>query len=447
MQIQVRNVAPAPAYDLAALNGVFAKSAAKSGVFEKSQEPIILPNTQYNSAYNKTFASEAVTKVGIADKSKTFNTVSGVSLTIPFEPKSIHDEASEVFDDYGRMSGMLGLTTLGLPGFAPYPFASPPVDILKFTMTPMSEPAPGDGTQIWKITHNGVDTHPIHFHLFNVQLINRVAWDNATRLPDPNELGWKDTVRINPLQDTIVALRPVAPTQPFKMTNSERVIDPSMPQGATLMGPLPGGFQNPAGTPVTVVNDKINYGWEYTYHCHILGHEEMDMMHTMALVMPPDAPLSLIATQSNNSARLTWTDNSMDETRFAVQRAAANTGPWTTLTTLLSTTRPGVGATVMYTDTTVAQNNTYYYRVIASNLVGSSLASGFTQPAATGFPTVNADSAPSNTATFVMATTVNAPTNLVATLLGGPLRVRLNWTDNATNETGFRIERSTNQWC
>ncbi|CAG0974038.1 partial Spore coat protein A, partial [Anaerolineae bacterium] len=244
MQIQVRNVAPAPAYDLAALNGVFAKSAAKSGVFEKSQEPIILPNTQYNSAYNKTFASEAVTKVGIADKSKTFNTVSGATLTIPFEPKSIHDEASEVFDDYGRMSGMLGLTTLGLPGFAPYPFASPPVDILKFTMTPMSEPAPGDGTQIWKITHNGVDTHPIHFHLFNVQLINRVAWDNATRLPDPNELGWKDTVRINPLQDTIVALRPVAPTQPFKMTNSERVIDPSMPQGATLMGPLPGGFQN-----------------------------------------------------------------------------------------------------------------------------------------------------------------------------------------------------------
>ncbi len=29
----------------------------------------------------------------------------------------------------------------------------------------------GDGTQIWKITHNGVDTHSIHFHLFNVQLL------------------------------------------------------------------------------------------------------------------------------------------------------------------------------------------------------------------------------------------------------------------------------------
>ena len=36
-----------------------------------------------------------------------------------------------------------------------------------------------------------------------------------------------------------------------------------------------------------------------------------------------------------------------------------------------------------------------------------------------------------------------APTNLVATLQAGPL-VKLTWTDNANNETGFRIERSTN---
>jgi hypothetical protein len=35
-----------------------------------------------------------------------------------------------------------------------------------------------------------------------------------------------------------------------------------------------------------------------------------------------------------------------------------------------------------------------------------------------------------------------APTNLVATLQAGP-QVRLTWTDNAINETGFVIERST----
>lgn len=40
--------------------------------------------------------------------------------------------------------------------------------------------------RIWKITHNGVDTHLIHFHLFEVQLING---DGFIRLPDANELA------------------------------------------------------------------------------------------------------------------------------------------------------------------------------------------------------------------------------------------------------------------
>ena len=58
-----------------------------------------------------------------------------------------------------------------------------------------------------------MDTHAIHFHLFNVQVINRVGWDGAIRPPDPNELGWKETVRMNPLEDIIVALR-AKPTYP-----------------------------------------------------------------------------------------------------------------------------------------------------------------------------------------------------------------------------------------
>ena len=37
-----------------------------------------------------------------------------------------------------------------------------------------------------------------------------------------------------------------------------------------------------------------------------------------------------------------------------------------------------------------------------------------------------------------------APTTLAAGLLTNPLRINLTWTDNATNETGFVIERSIN---
>ena len=97
-------------------------------------------------------------------------------------------------------------------------------------VTPISSAA--DGTQIWKITHNGVDTHPIHFHLYNVQVINRVTWDNIIIPPDPTELGWKDTVRISPLEDTIVALRPIVPTLPFGVPDSIRPLNPMMPIGA-----------------------------------------------------------------------------------------------------------------------------------------------------------------------------------------------------------------------
>ena len=43
--------------------------------------------------------------------------------------------------------------------------------------------------------------------MYDVQLINRVGWDGQIRPPDPNELGWKETVRMNPLEDAIVAIK------------------------------------------------------------------------------------------------------------------------------------------------------------------------------------------------------------------------------------------------
>lgn len=83
----------------------------------------------------------------------------------------------------------------------------------EFRLSDLGQPigTMADGTQIWKITHNGVGTHAIHVHLYNVQLINRVGWDGAIKPPDSNELGWKDTVRMNPLEDAIIAVRPAAP--------------------------------------------------------------------------------------------------------------------------------------------------------------------------------------------------------------------------------------------
>ncbi len=93
-----------------------------------------------------------------------------------------------------------------------------------------------------------------------------------------------------------------------------------------------------------------------------------------------------------------------------------------------------------YTDTTVARTTTYWYRVFANGpVVGDTAA----YPNSLGFPTMSADSV-SNTASVSTSATAPtapaAPTNLTATLQAGP-QVSLTWRDNATNETGFVVER------
>ena len=233
------------------------------------------------------------------------------NCSIPFQPKGMHDEMNSAnFDEWGRMTANLGLEAPGatplLQNIILYPYVNPATEILDSTglpssldVTPISSAA--DGTQIWKITHNGVDTHPIHFHLYDVQVINRVTWDNIIIPPDPTELGWKDTVRISPLEDTIVAVRPIVPTLPFAVPDSDRPLNPMMPIGAKgdLNGPngLEAGFNNTDanGNPIApIVNEVTDFGWEYVFHCHILSHEEMDMMRPVTVHVPsaaPDAPV------------------------------------------------------------------------------------------------------------------------------------------------------------
>jgi parallel beta-helix repeat protein len=396
MQIRVANITPAPAYSLPALESMWAKTPTKRGVFETSQDPIIVPQAAYNSAYDKTFPED--TFVRIMDKSLTFQTLSGNTVTIPFEQKAIQDEMGEAFEtDYGRMSGMLGLEipsgVAGVQNFVLYGYPSPPVDILTVSLT-SGEPISGDGTQIWKITHNGVDTHTIHTHLYSMQVINRVAWDNAVTPPDANELGWKETLRVSPLEDTIVAVRPVAPTQPFEIPNSVRAIDVTMPLGEVLPGP-PGGFMDPEAQPVTVTNHLVNFGWEYVIHCHLLGHEEMDMMHGVVVAAPPFPPEGVDGTLTGTSVNLTWTDDSISETGYIVQRSTTLL-PWATIASLpspLDGTGPTRGTLMYYNDTIVVDGTVYYYRVLANKVVGDTAV----YAGSIGFPTASANSTSANT--------------------------------------------------
>ena len=72
-----------------------------------------------------------------------FNTLSDptVKLTLPLQPKAIHDEMNATnFDEFGRMQAVLGVEAQppvpGAQNFVAYPFVNPPTEIIDATNLP-----------------------------------------------------------------------------------------------------------------------------------------------------------------------------------------------------------------------------------------------------------------------------------------------------------------------
>ena len=154
---------------------------------------------------------------------------------------------NEDFDQYGRLIQRLGTNELMDGAFA-----------RDYMDEPTETPRAGS-TEIWRIFNLTGDTHPIHVHLTNAQVMGRrkfkvASYDSTPhftgpmRAPDENELGWKETVRMNPGDMTQLVLR----------------------------------FDPPSGPPgVVVPQSPTTGGHEYVWHCHILEHEEHDMMRPL----------------------------------------------------------------------------------------------------------------------------------------------------------------------
>ncbi len=137
-------------------------------------------------------------------------------------------------------------------------------------------------TEMWEVVNMTGDAHPIHIHLVQFQLLNRqrvnirryeMAFDAAnpemgyTYTPvdvspylqgkpkpaDANERGWKDTFRMNPGEVTRILMR----------------------------------FAPQDESPAFAFDATAEPG--YVWHCHILEHEENDMMRPYHLVAPMPA--------------------------------------------------------------------------------------------------------------------------------------------------------------
>ncbi|MGB8835034.1 MAG: multicopper oxidase, partial [Candidatus Sulfotelmatobacter sp.] len=114
---------------------------------------------------------------------------------------------------------------------------------------PITEKPVLGSTEIWSLINPTNDSHPIHLHLARFQILDRqsyVPWLFQTKRqlqflgppqpPEPNEAGWKDTVRADPHMVT-------------------RIIVPFT------------GFTG-----------------RYVWHCHILEHEDNEMMRPYEVV-------------------------------------------------------------------------------------------------------------------------------------------------------------------
>ena len=255
-------------------------------------------------------------------------------------------------------------------------------------------------------------------------------------MPDSTQLGWNETIRTEPFTSVMVAMHPKKMYIPWELPNSVRLIDPDQKAGfvngppACINNPfalqpllgatcVPFTQVDPTGGAVNITNSLVNYGYEYVYHCHLLGHEEHDMMRPISFAVSPEKDPSL---NDHTNTTFTFTDNSVNETHFVLQRSTDNGLTWTDLSSLasgISTVAGGcssgtctslaTGATIKMNVPGAIKNTNWIYRVIARNLVGCNA----TVPALpnssnnggiaacsdvfTGWPTLAADSPGLNT--------------------------------------------------
>jgi FtsP/CotA-like multicopper oxidase with cupredoxin domain len=146
----------------------------------------------------------------------------------------------EIQDQYGRTQPTVdsrGFMTMGMP----------PTEIVKL-----------NDIEQWDIINTTVDAHPMHLHLVAFQVIDRQIFNPFTFGP--------------PVSDTMNQI--FSPPTYTNAVGSVPVLPDMWERGWKDTIDCPPGY-------VTRVKAKFDIEGAYVWHCHILSHEEHDMMRPM----------------------------------------------------------------------------------------------------------------------------------------------------------------------
>jgi spore coat protein A len=243
--------APSPFPGGAPINDYFPGFNVNKNPVNGITPPGFGPNTRVIMRFNVVPAASADAPLSIARASDL--TAGNDPLPVPLGATALPAgipvrqlTLNEAFDLHGRLAQLLGTNVPVAGGFG------------RAYMDASTENVLAGSTEVWQIANLSADTHPIHFHLVNVQVISRQPFSNyrngvpnltgAPLPPPPFERGWKETVRMNPGEVTTVIMQFNLATVPFDVPPSPRT-----------------------------------GGNEFVWHCHILEHEEHDMMRPLVV--------------------------------------------------------------------------------------------------------------------------------------------------------------------
>lgn len=200
-------------------------------------------------------------------------------------------------DEYGRLQPLLGTAEPatdydGNP--IDWPNTQPYIDVgLVGQMeggiawhSPTTENPALDSTEEWEIWNATGDAHPVHLHLVHFEILGRqeIVWDSATdeddRVLDPTGV---DAPAPNG-DGTYLEIQPVvqhngAIGTGFKLVNL--TYGPVVPQPDGYVENAPKDMVTALPGQITRIKMTFDKPGRYVWHCHILSHEDHEMMRVL----------------------------------------------------------------------------------------------------------------------------------------------------------------------